>query len=161
MKPITSGIKYTVAVLMAVLTALTFYQIVLRFVFNSPSSWSEEGARFIFIYVSFLGAGIGILEHTHIGIDIVVNMLSERWRRVVSIIVYGGMIWFGAMLIYASIPLLKLTSRQLSPALRIPMHYIYFAVVLFGILCVVYSIGEAIKLLRAKKQTDSTPANDQ
>lgn len=161
MKQITTAIKYTVAMLMAAMTALTFYQVVLRFVFNSPSSWSEEGARFVFIYVSFLGAGIGILEHTHIGIDIVVNMLPERWRRIISIIVYGILVWFGAMLIYSSIPLLKLTSRQLSPALRIPMSYIYFSVALFGILCVVYSTIEAVRLMRTPKVPDSPSRDDQ
>lgn len=115
----------------------------------------------MFIYVSFLGAGIGILEHTHIGIDIVVNMLPERWRRIISIIVYGILVWFGAMLIYSSIPLLKLTSRQLSPALRIPMSYIYFSVALFGILCVVYSTIEAVRLMRTPKVPDSPSRDDQ
>lgn len=145
------AIIYVLAIMMGAMTILTFYQIVLRYVFNSPSSWSEEAVRFIFVYCSFIAGGIGIMEHAHIGVDIVVNLLPIHLRKISSIIVHSCIAIFGGVLIYISIPLLKITQRQLSSALRIPMHYIYFSVVLFGILCIFFSIYEIWESVRKRK----------
>lgn len=151
MKILNTVIKYVLVALMSALTALTFYQIVLRYIFNSPSSWSEEAVRFLFVYASFIAAGIGIMEHAHIGIDILVNMLPEKYREKIQLAVYVVITAFGGLLIYATIPLLRMTKRQLSPAMRVPMHYIYFAVMLFGALCIIYSIYEMWRIARNKK----------
>lgn len=151
MKVFTTIVKYVLVALMAALTALTFYQIVLRYVFNAPSSWSEEAVRFLFVYASFIGAGIGIMEHSHIGVDILVNMLPERYRKFWHMVVHAVICVFGGVLMYAAEPLMRLTKRQLSPALKIPMNYIYFSTMLLGALCIIFSLYEIWRTARSMK----------
>ena len=159
MKIFTTLVKYVLVALMGALTVLTFYQIVLRYVFNSPSSWSEEAVRFLFVYASFIGAGIGIMEHSHIGIDILVNMLPEKYRKGAHIVIHAAISVFGGVLIYAAEPLLRMTKRQLSPALKIPMNYIYFSTMLFGALCIIFSLYEIWRTARSFN-APQTPATD-
>jgi len=151
MKIVSTVGKYVLVALMAALTVLTFYQVVLRYVFNSPSSWSEEAVRFLFVYASLVGAGIGIMEHSHIGIDIVVNMLPKRYREAAHIVIHAVISVFGGVLIYTAVPLMRLTKRQLSPALKIPMNYIYFSTMLFGALCIVFSLYEIWRTAKSMK----------
>ena len=142
MKYINSTVKYILVILMITMTILTFYQVVTRYVFNNPPSWSEELVRFLFVWASFIGAGIGIKEHVHIGIDVFVNLLPEKYRRSAVVLVNLIIIGFGIFLIFSSLPVVKMTNRQLSPANGIPMSYIYFSVVIMGILCILYSLFE-------------------
>lgn len=151
MRVFNSVLKYVLASMMFVLVCLTFYQIVMRFVFNSPPSWTEETIRFLFVYVSLVGAGVGIMEHSHIGIDIIVNLLPEKARNVIQILIHLSIMGFGGFLLKASWPLLMMTRRQLSPSLRIPMCYVYGAISIFGILCLIYSLVEIFKLIKTRR----------
>lgn len=91
------------------------------------------------------------MERAHIGVDIVVNMMPERIRRITGILVHVGISVFSGFLIYATIPLMKITRRQLSSALQIPMHYIYFSVLLFGLLCILFSAYEIWRVIYREK----------
>lgn len=150
MKILNIIIKYILVALMIIIVGLTFYQIVMRFIFNSPPSWTEETIRFLFVYVSLIAAGIGIMEHAHIGVDIIVNLLPNKLKKISQIIVNIFILGFGIFIIKASIPLLAMTRRQLSPTLRIPMCYIYASITIFGIMCLIYALFEIYHTVKSK-----------
>ena len=93
-------VKWFLAIIMIGITFLTFYQVVMRYVFNNAPSWAEELVRFLFIWCTFIAAAIGIEEKIHIGIDVVVNLLPSKIQKSVEILVYAALIVFSGYLIY-------------------------------------------------------------
>jgi TRAP-type C4-dicarboxylate transport system permease small subunit len=139
MKALNSIIKYILVFMLIVMFILTTVQVVLRYVFNSALSWSEELVRFVFVWATFLGAAIGIKEHIHIGVDAVVNLMPASLRRCVDTLVYLIIFAFGVVMIAAGVPVVTLTHSQLSPALEVPMSYVYICIPLSGFLCIIYA----------------------
>jgi len=150
-KAIDKIIYFFLVLLMAVMSILGVFQVVGRLVGVVPS-WTEEAIRFLFIWASCVGAAIGIKEHIHIGIDILVNLLPFVARKVVDIVVQLGLIAFDVFIIKFGFDMVARTMTQASPALRLPMAYVYLAVPVMGILGLYYSIFEIVRIIRAKKE---------
>jgi TRAP-type C4-dicarboxylate transport system permease small subunit len=151
MKKLNAIIKYILVILLGLMFVLVTVQVILRYVFNSALSWSEELVRFIFVWATFLGAAIGIKEHIHIGVDAIVNLLPASVRRWADTIVYLIIFVFGIVLIAAGMPVVFLTHSQLSPALDLPMSYVYIAIPLAGFLSIVYAIAEVFKIWKKRE----------
>lgn len=152
MKQINTVIKYFLAACMLAMTVLTSYQIICRFVLNNASSWSEEGTRFIFVWASFIAAGIGIHEHIHIGIDIVVGLFPEKIRKGVAMFVHFAISVFGVYLSYSGIALMKMTTGQRSPALGYPRGWLYLPILIMGIMCIFYGLLEITLIFKQMKK---------
>jgi len=150
-KAIDKIIYYFLVLLMAVMSILGVFQVVGRLIGVVPS-WTEEAIRFLFIWASCVGAAIGIKAHIHIGIDIIVNLLPFVARKVVDIVVQLGLIAFDVFIIKFGFDMVARTMTQASPALRLPMAYVYLAVPVVGILGLYYSIFEIVRIIRAKKE---------
>ena len=148
LRNLNTVIKYFVATLMMIITVLTFYQVVLRYLFNSAPSWSEEMVRFLFIWSSFVAAAIGIREGIHIGIDVFVNLVPRRIARFIEIIVSLVIMVFGAYMIYYGWLVTRMTHSQPSPALGLPMSWVYLSIPVMGVLLIVYCSSEIAKTCR-------------
>lgn len=144
------------AILMIAITFVTFYQVITRYVLNNASSWSEELVRYMFIWASLLGAAIGIREHIHIGIDVVVNQFPLPLRCVVRIIVKIAIIGMCLILVIFGIKMVGATAKQISPALHLPMKYVYLSAPVGGIFMIFYLL-EGIFLDIKKWKEDKYP----
>ena len=143
--------KRIVAVMLMVITALTFYQIVMRYAFNMAPSWSEELVRFLFVWLSFLGAGMGVRDKIHIGVDVVIRLLPPGAQRLAAMLVALIIFLFGTFLIVAGWDVVLMTHGQPSPALSLPMSYVYLALPAMGVLMLVYSLDALRELLKNKQ----------
>ena len=63
------------------MTIIIFFQIIFRYALKESLSWSEELARYIFIWVTFLGASVAFFEKTHINVDLFVNYIKNAKVR--------------------------------------------------------------------------------
>lgn len=90
------------AFLLAVMTLLTFVQVILRYVFNSGFTWALEASTYLFGWLVLLGIAYGVRAGSHIGVDIVVQRLSPGPRRAVGVlaallcIAYAGILLIGS-----------------------------------------------------------------
>lgn len=144
-------IEFVLAILMIALTLLTFYQVIMRYIFNNASSWSEEAIRYLFVWASCVGAAVGIRYHTHIGIDVIVNRFPSPVRRVVAIFGYLLIIGFSLILITYGYQLVGKTGMQISPALRLPMKWVYMAAPVGGVLMILYALEEIVLIIASRK----------
>lgn len=135
-------IKTGIVFMMIAIASLTFYQVVIRYGFNRSSSWSEEAIRFIFIWCSFLTIAMGVREKLHIGINIIVSLFSERLQKIVEIVGYIAIMLFSGNLVYYGWGVVMSTRSQTSPALGIPMSWIYLSVPVMGAIILFYCIIE-------------------
>lgn len=114
-----------------------------RYVLGHQSPWTEELARMLLIWVSLLGASIGFIRKSHLGVDYFVGKLSEKWRTIGQLVVYLLVAVFAAVvLIYGGYRLVYsvLENGQPSAALKIQWGYVYLAVPISGFFIVMFSI---------------------
>jgi len=71
-------INWVLFLLMASMVVIIAAQVWYRFVMNDPLDWSEELGRYLFVWISFMGAAAGIRYQVHLGIDIIENWFLQR-----------------------------------------------------------------------------------
>lgn len=120
--------KASVVVISVVMILVTLAQVVFRYVLAAPLPWSEELARYCFVWIVFLGGAIGLSRGIHLGVDLFVNMLPEPARRGLSVITGALIAAFAVTVIYASFPVINMNMFQRSPALGVQMSWIYLAI---------------------------------
>ncbi len=89
-------LKAVIAVFLALMVVLVFGNVVLRYAFNSGITVSEELSRWLFVWVTFLGAIVAMREHGHLGVDSLVKRLPTGGKRaalIVSQILMLGVTW--------------------------------------------------------------------
>ncbi len=90
------------ATLLALMTLLTFVQVVLRYAFNSGLVWSVEATTYSFAALVLIGMSYGVRTQTHIAVDLLTNKLPPRIKRYVALLaialclVYAGLMLYGA-----------------------------------------------------------------
>jgi len=117
-----------VITLMASMGVIAFTAVFFRFVLNDPLSWSEEAARYMMAWVTFMGAGLAMGQRRHIGVTLIVSKFPERMRlflnltaEVVILLFLGLIAWQGAILVWD-------LKTQVSPAMHFPMIIPYLSV---------------------------------
>ena len=130
------------AVLMLGLVGAVLWQVVSRYVFLSPGSWTEEVARFLLIWISLLGAVYAFRNGAHLGLDLLPQKLTgragDRLRRGIAALVFG---FSAAVLVCGGGGLVWLTwdLAQYSAVLGLPMSLVYAVVPLSGLLICLYA----------------------
>jgi TRAP-type C4-dicarboxylate transport system permease small subunit len=124
-------------IFMAVLLTSVFMQVVFRYVLRRPLSWSEELARYTFVWISLLGAAAVIPKSLTQGIDLLVKQLPESVQMVVGVITRLLMAVFCAILAFKGYELTGIVHMQTSAAMSLPMSYVYFAVPVSAVLMIV------------------------
>lgn len=142
---VASGVIVAAFVIMI---AITFLQVVFRYVFSAPLPWSEEAARYCFVWIVFLGAALGLERGVHLGVDLLVNRMPKTARRYTAFICDLLIACFALVIIYASLPVLQLNALQHSPALGVPMSWIYLAIPVSMALILLITLIRMIKTLR-------------
>lgn len=127
------------AVLLVVLTVDVSWQVFSRYVLNSPSSFTDELARFLMIWLGMLGACLLFGKNGHLAITLLPDRLTPSRRRALECAIYLLILAFAAIaMAYGGNILIARTMRQLSPALRVPMGYVYAILPLSAALVGVY-----------------------
>jgi TRAP-type C4-dicarboxylate transport system permease small subunit len=79
------GERWLVLPLYTMIVMTIFMEVFRRFFLSYSSIWAEEIARYAFIYIAWIGASYAIRERAHIRIDVILPLLSNRWRTIVFI----------------------------------------------------------------------------
>ena len=86
MDKLASCIETIGGIAILIMTLIVLLQIVMRYFFNSPLTWSEEIARYIFIYITFLGAGILVYERGHLFVEVLFNKIQGKSKNVLQFV---------------------------------------------------------------------------
>ncbi len=127
------GVSLTVVMVVAV-----FLQVVFRYVVNLPLSWTEELARYVFVWASMLGASMGVKKKIHFCLDSLLKSFSQRQRKIAEIILYLLMSVFLLVLVYYGALFSRELYVQTAPGLDIPMAIPYAAVPVGGLLMLLH-----------------------
>lgn len=139
-----------IALLLLVFTmTLLLIQTILRFGFNIALPWAEELCRYMCIWMSFLGGGIGIRKGIHVGFDLVKNRLPKKAKKWAIILANIITLFIALQLILGGWKLSIQALNQTSSSLGISMAWVYSSLIVGGVLIVLYSI-EGILIKRGE-----------
>ena len=117
--------KAILAITVGVMVIIIAYQVIMRYIFAHANSWSEELARYLFIYDVMIGAAIASRRNSHLQIDILINLMKPKVRTILTIVAtLAGMVFMGFLLSY-SITLVQTGAKTMSAGLGIPMSIPY------------------------------------
>ena len=111
--------------LVAVMTVVVFLQVVYRYFLTQPLYWSEELARYLFVWLSILGATLGLQKRGHFGLDLFYQMLPNKGRRFLQRFIHLLMGCVILVILIQGIKLVQMTIPQESPAMGISMGWAY------------------------------------
>jgi len=131
--------------IVAVMTVVVFLQVLYRYVFAQPLQWSEELARYLFVWLSIFGATLALQKKGHFGLDFFHRMLSNRFQRMVKFPVYLLMGTVIFVILFQGIILVQKTALQESPAMGISMAWAYASLPVGGALMAVHLIALSLK----------------
>jgi TRAP-type C4-dicarboxylate transport system permease small subunit len=137
------SLEILTSVTVAVLVIDVLWQVFTRLVLNDPSSWTEELAIFLLIWVSLLGAAVALNRGAHLGIDYFVSKLPERARLYTEVLVFACISLFSICVMVAggfSLVISTLELGQESPALGVKVGYVYLAIPISGLFLALYAI---------------------
>lgn len=136
----------------AVMVAVIFLQVVMR-QFDSSLSWSEELARYSFIWLVYIGISYGVKKDRHIKVDVLLLVLKNKGKIILTIIANLLFIVFAVFVIRygTDIAMQLLSFGQKSPANQIPMGLIYLAAPVGMGLTLIRLLQNLIKHIKALK----------
>jgi C4-dicarboxylate transporter DctQ subunit len=143
---------YIAAALFIVICALMFVQVFTRYVFNSAITWTEELSTAMFVVLIYCAIAAAVTERKHIGIDILLTVVSFKTKKVLMIL---GNCVFIAFCIYVIKPFFKVidalgASRTM--LLHIPKKIIYITIPILLVLTCIRIIQDTIRILHEDEE---------
>lgn len=136
-------IEKVVIFLMAFLVIDVTWQVITRYVFSSPSSFTEEIARYLLIWIGLLGAAIAYRRNMHLSFDLLLQKVEPTTVPKIQVIIHGVIFVFALLvLIIGGSNLVALTweLNQVSASLGIKLAYVYMVIPASGVLMCLYAI---------------------
>jgi TRAP-type C4-dicarboxylate transport system permease small subunit len=143
-----------IALALAVMAVLVFGNVVLRYVFNSGITWSEEMARFLFIWLVLIGAIGALKDNAHLGVDMLIKRLPRPWKKAVYIFSNLIVLFTLYLVVEGSWKMSELNADSLAPATNMPLSLVYGTGVLMGVAMAVIILLNVYRALFNKVDID-------
>jgi len=136
-------------------TIILFVNIILRYFFAANTSWAEEFIRYAMIWIAFIGSSICFRRGMHVGVDLLMNYLSEKGKRKLQIYINIFSVIFMLLLIKYGFDLVifSMRSGQITPSLEIEIFWIYLAIPLGAILSILHICIHTYDLVKNPKMS--------
>ncbi|RMG38064.1 MAG: TRAP transporter small permease [Gammaproteobacteria bacterium] len=92
--------EIAIATLLGLMTAITFANVVARYVFHSGILWGLEATTYLFAWLVLFGASYAVKTHAHLGVDALVNVLPRRAQKAVALLAVAACLLYAGMLVY-------------------------------------------------------------
>lgn len=148
-----------IIVLYAFMCLAIFAQVMGRYLFNFSIGDFVEGAVFAQVWMIMLGSGVAMRLNMHNSMGLFTDRLSAPVYRLLTAISAAACLWFLAITALGGLPLMRIGGLQTSPALEIPMSWVYVAIpagcLYFALEIVLFTISR-LKAGRPPEQTIDT-----
>jgi TRAP-type C4-dicarboxylate transport system permease small subunit len=145
---LSNAVEWVCMALMVVLSIDLLLGVFSRYVIVRTFTWYDEIARGCFVWLTFLGAAVGVKRHAHFRLHIVVDRLSPRLRQATVFLFPLVVIIFAGVLIQQGLVFLELGKFQQTPVMGLPKTWIYIAIPTGGALMILYSLGPLWRAIR-------------
>ena len=158
------GLEYLCAGLLLVIVAIVFSNVVGRYFLHAPIRWSDEVSLFLFLWLAYLGALAALMAGRHYSFPGLIDMFPAKLRLATKTLsdlmvlaMLGVLVWCGGLLV-------DLLSHQRSPAIDLPLYYVYAALPLVSFLMALVVAYQIVARLRGApepgQEAVGQPPND-
>jgi TRAP-type C4-dicarboxylate transport system permease small subunit len=134
-------------IIMSIMVINVLWQVFSRYFLGAPSSFTDELARYLMIWIGILGAAYVSGRNKHVAIDVLPSRLSAKTQKKLRLVVRILIILFcllalvigGFRLVYVTYVL-----DQFSPALQVPLAVVYMVIPISGLLVIYYKISDIL-----------------
>ena len=152
LKKINNGIEYVLLkfliIFMSILIASTFLQVFSRYVLKNQFVWTTEVSTFVFIWITFMGASVGVKRRSHFFVDFIYNITPQKTHKYILIFTHLCVLLVALVLFVAGYRFSLMGLSMVSPTLRISMFYMYCSIFFSGLFMTLFSIENIIKTLK-------------
>ena len=134
---------------MSVMLVVIFAQVVSRYLFNWTPEWSEELARYLFVWVVFIGSALIMGESGHLAVQFVPNHFkgTAAGKALQVIINFSGYVFILLLLVQGT-KMMQVMTFQISPGLEIPMSWVYSVIPISAVLMLLYLVKDTMRIVR-------------
>lgn len=127
LKWLDENLESSILIVLSILTVVViFIQVIMRYVFESSLVWSEELARYVFIWLVYIGVSYGVKRQAHISVDVLNFVFKKKGQFILAMCANIAVLIFVLLLTYYSFEVVAQINR-LSPAMSIPLKWVYAA----------------------------------
>jgi TRAP-type C4-dicarboxylate transport system permease small subunit len=139
-----------IAAALALMVVLVFGNVVMRYAFNSGLTVSEELSRWLFVWVTFLGAIVAMNEGAHLGTDMLVSRLSVRAKKSCLLLGLLLMLFICWLMFKGSLNQVKINLESTSAVMEVPMAWFYASGLVFAVSAAVIVLNQLWRLVTGK-----------
>jgi TRAP-type transport system small permease protein len=119
--------SWAIILLLAAMASLVFCNVALRYLTNYSIVWAEEVARYMMVWLAFIGAGLALRHGLHVAVGNLHKVLPRTGARILRLAIVVLLLGFSLVMVWQGWEYLTRMGRQLTPATRISFAYIYAA----------------------------------
>lgn len=140
-------LKNALIILMVAMVTSVSWQVISRYIFSSPSSWTEEVARFLLIWIGVLGASYAFRTGVHLGLDVLPKKLTGMPATVLKMFTVLVVLIFAVLVLIVgggNLVMLTWELKQYSAVLGLPIAFVYSVIPISGFLISFYAVALAM-----------------
>lgn len=127
-------LRWLMVLIIGSMTMLVFVNVVLRYGFNSNLAVTEEVGRYLFVWLTFLGAISAVVRNRHVRVDTFLLLMSVKLQRIVGIVSNLAMLACCVLILIGGWQLTKSNMSNYLPISDLPVATLYFASVPFSLI---------------------------
>ena len=145
-------LNYLLAIALALMVVLVFGNVVLRYAFNSGISLSEELSRWLFVWLTFLGAVVALGDRAHLGTDMLVGRLGRRGKQLCLALAYLAMLGVCWLVFRGALEQTRINWDTTSAVMEVSMAWFYASGMVFAVLGALVVLRDLLRLLGGQLQ---------
>ena len=143
-------LEVLISIALALMVVLVFGNVVMRYAFNSGITLSEELSRWLFVWVTFLGAIVAMKEGAHLGSDTLVSRLSKKWQKIFLIVGHVLMLFICWLLFKGSLEQTIINWDSTSAVMEASMGLFYACGMVLAISGALILVDHLLRLFRGE-----------
>lgn len=151
--PLQKGMALCMALCLAGMAILVFGNVVLRYIFNSGITWSEEMARYLFVFMIFFGATLALIQRQHLSVDVLVTRLPLPLQRTCAVVCSALMLYAIYLMVDGAWQLGWINQNSRGPATGFPVWSLYAGCLAMGLAMGVTVVYDLIRTLRKPRES--------
>ncbi len=155
--------RYICAVLLIIMTSITFVQVVMRFVFRAPFSWSEEVTLMFLVWFGYICMSVDIYTDSHAALYFLYNKLPPVLKKLADLLRHGALLWLFCEMVKYGWIITKMNLPKPQPATHFSQGWLFAPLVVGGLFMALYALVNLLMVLlkpiseyRAKAEHEKT-----
>ncbi len=154
LKEVEKIVEWFGAIIIGVMLGISLLEVFFRDALSAPLTWSLSLTILIMIWMAMLISGVGVRSDLHIKVAAFVDTLPSGTRKVINIIIFALLFYFGYYMVVGAYSMALLPG--IMPELGISNAWLYVPVIIGGVLTMIFSFERAVRLIFSKEKTEGT-----